>query len=124
MGSAGCVQNVPEALSLLCFGPNLAARASFTLVAVELKGNSTFVMIQQMLRLCSQELPGRWIAALLFKVHDLLDFNPGLSGAPGKLCPGTIQMCCGWAGSVQDGQGALPALVAPGPGSCVPSARQ
>lgn len=57
MGSAGCVQNVPEALSLLCFGPNLAARVSFTLVAVELKGNSTFVMIQQMLRLCSQELP-------------------------------------------------------------------
>lgn len=38
---------------------------------------------------------GRWIAALLFKVNDLLDFNPGLSGAPGKLWPGMIQMCRG-----------------------------
>lgn len=37
--------------------PESASRAGVSLVAMELKGNSTFVMIQQMLRLCSQELP-------------------------------------------------------------------
>ncbi|XP_063264915.1 matrix-remodeling-associated protein 7 isoform X1 [Prinia subflava] len=81
---------------------------------MELKGSSTFVMIQQML--CSQELPapGQMDPALLFKVDGLLDFNPALPGAPAKLCPGMIQMC--------RGTDAFPAPRGPGARQLSPSA--
>lgn len=139
MVSAGCVQNVPEASSSLCFAPNPADRVSLTHGHLP-RGHGA----KGQQHVCDDptnasapqpgaaKRRGRWIAALLFKVDDSLDFNPGLSGAPGELCPGQIQMyrgtgcAAGWAGSVppagRSGQGAFPALRGPGARQLPPNA--
>lgn len=135
MVSAGCVQNVPEASSSLCFVPNPADRVSLTHGHLP-RGHGA----KGQQHVCDDptnasapqpgaaKRRGRWIAALLFKVDDSLDFNPGLSGAPGELCPGQIQMyrgtgcAAGWAGSVPPaGRERSQPCVAPGPGSCRPT---
>lgn len=139
MVSAGCVQNVPEASSSLCFVPNPADRVSLTHGHLP-RGHGA----KGQQHVCDDptnasapqpgaaKRRGRWIAALLFKVDDSLDFNPGLSGAPGELCPGQIQMyrgtgcAAGWAGSVppagRSGQGAFPAPRGPGARQLPPNA--
>lgn len=128
----------PRSLVLALFGPNLAAGVSFMRGHLPrghgAKGQQHVCddpTNASALRPGAAKRRGRWIAALLFKVNDLLDFNPGLSRAPGKLCPGMIQMCRGrgcavaglgpWCPQAAAGTERSQPCVAPGLGSCRPA---
>lgn len=111
-----------------------ASRTGISLVAMELKGSSTFVMIQQMLRLRSQELPNaeadgslpcylRWMTCWILTLGfpepraRCARVRFRCTGARDVLQAG-LAPCRPRAGA---GRERSQRCVAPGPGSCRPT---